>query len=180
MAINDSYTAVPRACTQTRHGFRYGAGYKLRSRYCVSTDLCVVRIQTARLDVIYRTRNKISHVTYPIDYTIRRDPRRYRDVQLRPFPSTIYVQPIHQSAPCSIRGSRTRNRSPRTVIDTASRRDSSIYRSSISRHNQGNIEIAPPIALRLYSYFVRNSAVRVYAPTINKNWYKCEEFSLDI
>lgn len=47
---------------RTRHGFRYGAGYKLRSRYYVSTDLCVVRIQTARLDVIYRICNKISRM----------------------------------------------------------------------------------------------------------------------
>lgn len=104
-----SYTGLPRTCTQAHHGFRYGAGYKLRSRYCVSTDLCVVRIQTARLDVIYRICNKISHVTYLIDYTICRDPRHYRDVQLRPFPATIYVQPIHQSAPCSVRGSGIRN-----------------------------------------------------------------------
>jgi len=96
-------------CAQARREFRYGAGYELRSRYRVSTDLCVVRIQTARLDMIYHICNKILHVMYPIDYTICRDPRRYRDVQLRPFPATIYVQPIHLPAPCSVQAGWIRN-----------------------------------------------------------------------
>lgn len=70
----------------------FATGHRLRvtfSRYCVFADIRVVRIQAARLDVIYRVCNKISHVTYISSRLLQIycDPRHYRDMQLRPFPA---------------------------------------------------------------------------------------------
>lgn len=76
----------------------------------IHCDLCVVRIadSTIRRDLSHLQQNLACYVSHRL-HTIYRDPRHYRDVQLRPFPATIYMQPIHQSAPCSVRGDWRRN-----------------------------------------------------------------------
>lgn len=106
--IVKSYTGPPRNMHASSP--RVSLRGRLQVTSEVSTDQCVARIQTARLDRdLPHFATKSPHVTYPVDYTNRRDPRRNRDVQSRQFPGTIYGQPIHQSAPCSVRGDRIRN-----------------------------------------------------------------------
>ncbi|CAL1684651.1 unnamed protein product [Lasius platythorax] len=57
-----SYIKLPCTCLQVHHGFRYRAGYELRSPDTAYSPI-YASFQAARLDVIYRVCNKISHVT---------------------------------------------------------------------------------------------------------------------